>query len=244
MQDLQQMSKKEEPQEDVLKRYARLDQWFKHPTKRSRKSCWYCKSPGHFKMNCPYIRCWHCHQLGHVKAKCYKKKVEYIYSRLKGDLEFIDKKRKKKNQKRQKLKERKKQIKQIKLRARYSEFKAEGKNYNLFWKEKKVGTYTGNDLPQLAVNKLRENLFDDKQIFALLKKKAPLKSFTLYRGFSNWCKCGEIDLGPDVFADHVKRKHKGIIPEQSQLNRPPWFDFVNFLSEEIEQKYCYTLLEP
>ena len=44
------------------------------------------------------------------------------------------------------------------------------------------------------------------------KKEIPLSRFTLSGGFSNWCGCGEIALGNDVF-----------------------------YSEEIEYQFCYTL---
>ena len=48
-------------------------------------------------------------------------------------------------------------------------------------------------------------------------------------------------LSEEYFISHVKRQHQGIIPHDSQLNRPFWYDWVKFKSEELEELYCYTL---
>ena len=53
--------------------------------KKSRKRCWICRSPAHFKNRCPYIRCSWCHKLSHTKATCHMKMIEYIYHRVKED---------------------------------------------------------------------------------------------------------------------------------------------------------------
>ena len=34
---------------------------------------------------------------------------------------------------------------------------------------------------------------------------------------------------------------KDIIPKISQVNRPFWFDMVEFTSDDLENKFCYTL---
>ena len=54
--------------------------------KKSRKRCWICRSPIHFKNRCPYIRCFWCHKLGHTKATCDLKMIKYIYHRGKRTL--------------------------------------------------------------------------------------------------------------------------------------------------------------
>ena len=62
----------EENQEGTMKRsYARVDQCYKIPIKRSKRKCWNCYSTSHYKQNCPYIRCFHCKKLGHVKRNCW-----------------------------------------------------------------------------------------------------------------------------------------------------------------------------
>ena len=91
------------------------------------------------------------------------------------------------------------------------------------------------------IRNYQEHQFDKKLIFRLLKKDTPLNCFALYYGCSNWCSCGEIDLGRSEFIHHVKRCHKDIIPKNSQVNRPFWFDMVEFTSDELENKFCYTL---
>ena len=53
--------------------------------KKSRKRCWICRSPTHFKNRYLYIRCFWCHKLGHTEATCHMKMIEYIYHRVKED---------------------------------------------------------------------------------------------------------------------------------------------------------------
>ena len=107
--------------------------------------------------------------------------------------------------------QRKRELKVIYDRSKDIDFKIdkskEGEKFFLFWKDKRIGEYTGNGLPQRAITKFRENLYKKSQIYVFVKKDTPLKDFTLYPELSHWCSCGEIDLGTDVFARHVKRYH-------------------------------------
>ena len=48
--------------------------------KISKKKCWVCASPYHYKKNCPYIYCFYCNQPGHTKKYCYKRKTYYIFN--------------------------------------------------------------------------------------------------------------------------------------------------------------------
>lgn len=66
----------------VEKGYARVDQHFKKTKKISKKRCWICSSHNHLKMNCNRIRCFYCGKPGRIKANCYKKKIDFIYARL------------------------------------------------------------------------------------------------------------------------------------------------------------------
>ena len=74
----------------------------------------------------------------------------------------------------------------------------------------------------------------------LLRKDTPLNRLTVYDGLSNW---GEIDQGKEVFIRHVRKAHKGVIPKNSCVNQPIWYDWIIFKSEEIEQEYNYSLSE-
>ena len=52
--------------------------------------------------------------------------------------------------------------------------------------------------------------------------------------------CGENDLEARNFIGHVKDDHHGVVPKGSQINRPPWFDFIFFGDDELEELFCYT----
>ena len=82
---IQDIQMEEENQQEVIERkpYARVDQYHKKSKKRSKKRCWLCKSHNHLKANCPEIKCFYCGKRGHIKANCYKKKIDYIFARLK-----------------------------------------------------------------------------------------------------------------------------------------------------------------
>ena len=111
------------------------------------------------------------------------------------------------------------------------------------WKDKEIGMLMVDNPPMEIPKKFRQGHYQKRWPFVTAKKETPLKDFTLYDGFSNWCSCGEIDLNPETFISHVKRHHHGAIPILSQLNRPFWFDWVIYPTEEIEQIFCTTLNE-
>ena len=71
-----------------------------------------------------------------------------------------------------------------------------------------------------GLNKFQAHHFKLNMLFVCLKKDTPLKSFTVYDGFSHWCSCGLIDMNKEYFISHVKLQHQGIIPKESQLNQP------------------------
>ncbi len=50
-------------------------------------------------------------------------------------------------------------------------------------------------------------------------------------------------LGVDVFTDHVVRHHKGIIPLETQINRPFWQDWILYNNDYMEEDFCYSLSE-
>ena len=233
----------EENQEGTMKRsYARVDQCYKIPIKRSKRKCWNCYSTSHYKQNCPYIRCFHCKKLGHVKRNCWLRKVDYLLSRLVKNTQVKENKREKKNERK---KQRKKELKIINYRAANTNVKIDktekGEKFFVYWKEKEIGEYIGEGLPQMVLNKFRAHQFKLNMLFVRLKRDTPLKSFTVYDGFSHWCSCGPIDMDKENFISHVKRQHQGIIPKESQLNRPFWFDWVRYKDDELEEIFCTTL---
>ena len=108
-------------------------------------------------------------------------------------------------------------------------------------KDKEIDELMGEGLPQQIMNKFKIHRFHKNILFVRIKRDTPIKSFTVYEGFSHWCSCGWIDMSKDYFISHVKRQHQGIIPQDSQLNRSFWYDWVKFKSDEIEELYCYSL---
>ena len=67
-----------------------------------------------------------------------------------------------------------------------------------------------------------------------------MKSLNLYKGLSNWCLCGAIDLSAKDFISHCLVHHQGIAMKNSQLNRPPWMDWVEYDDEEIMEQLCFS----
>ena len=94
-----------------------------------------------------------------------------------------------------------------------------------------------------VIEKFQKRQYNKCWIFALVNKETRLRNLTLCDGFYNWCGCGKVDQGKVMFTYHVRRSHRGIIPIQSQMNWPFWFDCVKNLSEDIEEKFCYTIDE-
>ena len=78
--------------------------------------------------------------MGHIIAKCHIRKVGYIYSRLKEELDKNNKKKKEKKMKQKKKHQRKRELKVIYERAKDIEFKLdkskEGEKFFLFVKIK------------------------------------------------------------------------------------------------------------
>ena len=213
--------------------------------KQSKKKCWICRSSTHFKSSCPFIKCLYCHQFGHMKINCHKRMIEYVFRRVKEDSERKKRRMKQNGIERKKKEETKEiQLKVLKDRAQYSSCKlknVEGKGEVqwLFWKEKEIGEYIGPGLLAPTLVKFRHNLFKWEQIHMLVERAAPYKVFKIYDGLSHWCPCGEIDLDSRSLIGHVKDHHHGIILKNTQLNRPPWFDWIKYENDELEEDFCF-----
>ena len=90
------------------------------------------------------------------------------------------------------------------------------------------------------MNNFPLNLFDLEQIQRLVEKATPAKSLNLYKGCSNWCACGAIDLSSREFISHCMDHHRGLAMKNCQINRPPWIDWVNYEDDEVMELICYT----
>ena len=203
-------AKNEEVMKDDLAKH-------KHKKKRSKKKCWWCRSPYHFKKQCPKIRCYHCKRLGYMVANCWRKKVDYIFQRMKEDLQRkAETREERKNLQKSKERNRILEINIIKKRAQYFEgflkrTERRGDVYWAKWKEIELGEYNGPKLLSSAIDKIRSGEYNLKYVNILTEKAAPYQNFALNPGLSNWCHCGRIDLEKKDFIAHVKELHKGII---------------------------------
>jgi len=131
-------------------------------------------------------------------------------------------------EKKEKLKQRKTEMKIIEHRAEYMEAflkkNEKGEKWWVKWKDVELGEYIGEGNPQTTINKIRAHDFKLKSLYVLIKKDTSLNRLTVYDGLSNWCGCGEIDKGKEVFIHHVRRNHKGKVPKNSCISRPIWYD--------------------
>ena len=174
------------------------------------------------------------------------KMIEYIYQRVMEDCARKEMKMEQNQEKRAEKKEQKEyEQKILKLRSKELNSKlklkeGKGEVQVLQWKGKTVGEYIGPGLIGPTLNNFRHNLFDLEQIQRLVEKATPAKSLNLYKGYSNCCACGAIDLSSREFISHCMDHHRGLAMKNCQLNRPPWVDWVNYEDDEVMELICFT----
>ena len=219
-------TRKEEPREP--KGLTNLSN-FKKKTRKTGRKCWICKSPNHFKKNCPNIKCFHCHKLGHMKEHCYKRKVDFIFNWLwEMSQKYIEA-----------LKKRYKQKEEICRKFRESKYKKDGEVYKVFNKEIEVGVYIGPGTPKQfqSYNEIQPCSTNKRFVEACVRKATPVEKIRLFKGYTNWCGCGKINMGKREFIQHIYNIHNGIALPSSYINRPPWIDLIQFYTDEAEMYY-------
>ena len=108
-----------------------------------------------------------------------KKKLDYIFKRLKEYIELKDIKRgQKKERKKERKIQRKEELKIIANRAAYlkASLKANEdgvEKYILKWKEVEIGDYVGQGHPQVAINNILTHKYKDNLLNVLIKKDTP-----------------------------------------------------------------------
>lgn len=209
------------------------------------KRCWICKSFYHKKRKCPKNKCFYCGKLGHIKADCHLRKINFIFSRLWKDMKEKDERRNKRTEEiYAKRKQKELEIKVFTKRAHelrvVLEKREKGDTPVLQWKGTTVGECTNAPYISQTIDNFQHDRFDWSKINLLVERASPYMNFTFYKGLTNWCGCGQIDMETNDFIAHLKEHHKGVVIKNSQLNRPPWLDRVKYKNDTIEELICYT----
>ena len=234
-----QMDLEEEVIKEEVEIKGKLDLCLHHKrTKRkSKKRCWNCKSAGHLRNHCPYIRCFHCQRLGHVKAICHIYRIDKL-------LKALEKKQKKKEKKkRQKIEKQKKREEELEIprkRAKQSTFIKKSEEWRLQWNNIEIGTYIEPGEPR-PIEEVLKKTFKWTHIEVQIKHPTQIKNLHLEEGFLNVCACQQTNsLRKYEFIKHLYDKHKGVVPPDSQINMPYWIYGVLFDTDDMELLYCRT----
>ena len=231
------MDQEEEEIKEEVEIKGKLDlcQHHKRTKRKSRKRCWNCKSAGHLRNHCPYIRCFHCQRLGHVKAICHIYRIDKLLKALEKQQK---KKEKKKRQKKEKQKKREEELEIPRNRAKESTFINKLGEWRLQWKNTEIGTYIEPGEPR-PIEEVLKKTFKWTHIDVQIKHPTQIKKLHLKEGFPNQCACGTM-LMKSSFIKHLYDKHKGVAPPDSLINMPPWIHCILFDTDEIELLYCRT----
>ena len=207
-----------------VKGYLDLSKHKSKKPRRSKKKCWICKSDKHFKRNCNKIKCFYCSKKGHIKKDCQKKKMNLIFNGLSEIYgKYIEQ-----------YKKRHIKIQDYIDKIYSTKYQREGKSYKVIWNNTQVGEYFGPGKPT-PFEKLEHDPINYKFIDATLKTATPYERLKLFDGLSNTCACGVYGLKKKDFLNHVKTIHNGIALPKSYLNRPPWYEWIFFYSDEAEE---------
>ena len=157
-----------------------LNQHYKRRPKRDKKKCWNYRAPDHLKKHCPFLQCFYCSKFGHFKQNCQKRKIDFLFNRMK---ELYQEQLKKKRNKAIKQKQKELEEKIIRYRALYMDTFLKdtdnGQNYFLKWKNVELGKYIGSGLPQTVIENFKKDRYDFSYLNVLVKKFSPIKSTTL-----------------------------------------------------------------
>ena len=237
-----QMDQEEEEIKEEVEIKGKLDlcQHHKRTKRKSRKRCWNCKSAGHLRNHCPYIRCFHCQRLGHVKAICHIYRIDKLLKALEKQQK---KKEKKKRQKKEKQKKREEELEIPRNRAKESTFINKLGEWRLQWKNTEIGTYIEPGEPR-PIEEVLKKTFKWTHIDVQIKQPTQIKNLHLEEGFLNFCACQQTNtLRKNEFITHLYDKHKGVVPPNSQVNMPYWIYGVLFDTDDMEILYCRKLYD-
>ena len=206
------------------KGYPNLSKHKSNKPRNSKKKCWICKSDKHFKRNCDQLRCFYCNKKGHIKRDCQKRKINLIFNCLSEIYgKYLEQ-----------YKKRHIKIQDYLEKIYSTKYQKEGKLYKVIWNNTQVGEYFGPGKPT-PFEKLEHDPINYKFIDATLKTATPHEKLKLFDGLSNTCACGKYGLKKIDFLKHVKTFHNGIALPKSNVNRPPWYEWIFFYSDEAEE---------
>ena len=136
-------------------------------------------------------------------------------------------------------KKRYKQKEEICRKFRESKYKKDGEVYKVFNKEIEVGVYIGPGTPKQfqSYNEIQPCATNKRFVEACVRKATPVEKIRLFKGYTNWCGCGKINMGKREFIQHIYNIHNGIALPSSYINRPPWIDLIQFYTDEAEMYY-------
>ena len=152
-----------------------------------------------------------------MKRDCWNWKVSKILNKT---IEEKNKKERKKRWKRNKEKEQRRITSIYKQRLKESEFVKKNDQYILKWKSLEIGVFLPKTHPP-NLKKLLLRPIQWKKVDFLVKNKTKLTKFQILDNFIHSCACCPI-LRKQEFISHINTKHGGIVPPQSQINKPAW----------------------
>ena len=149
-------------------------------THQSKKKCWLCRSPLHFKNNFPFIRCYYCKRTGHIKANCRERKMDSLLKWIKGEKV---KKERKKRKKRSKTKKKFQEIYQNRLNQ--VAFNKGERGYELIWENTPIGVYDALGIPP-NLDKIRHDDIKWKHIDKVVRFNTHHQESQTKRGLSRY----------------------------------------------------------
>ena len=193
-----------------------------HRRRRKGKKCWFCKSRGHLKRDCPMIKCFYCGKPGHIKKKCIwwelHKTLSILKDKQKAEPRTEEKQRKQKNHKQT-----------ARDRMRLVTFRQEGKDQILVYKGIDLGSYFGDYPFSVAKRGFEAPTLPQRLMEKVIKVTIPVKQLKHSDYLPHQCgQDGEV-LNGYKFSIHFNHHHKGWVPANSLINASPYRFWIIWL---------------
>ena len=208
-----------------------------HRRRRKGKKCWFCKSRGHLKRDCPMIKCFYCGKPGHIKKKCIwwelHEKLSILKDKQKAEPRTEEKQRKQKNHKQT-----------ARDRMRLVTFRQEGKDQILVYKGIDLGSYFGDYPFSVAKRGFEAPTLPQRLMEKVIKVTIPVKQLKHSDYLPHQCgQDGEVYNGYK-FSIHCNHHHKGWVPANSLINASPYRFWIYWYDDENFTRFMETRGEP